>query len=66
MAKVAKLVTLVVMTRVIVEDNENADDKAAELAVDKIRNDYANYIIQDNVVEIEDDLECPYGTLEEE
>ena len=45
MAKVAKLVTLVIMTRVIVEDNENADNKAAELAVDEIRNDYANYII---------------------
>lgn len=64
MAKVAKLVTLVIMTRVIVEDNENADNKAAELAVDEIRNDYANYIIQDNVEEIEDDLECPYGTFE--
>ena len=63
MAKVAKLVTLVVMTRVVVDDNENAADKAAELAVNKIRNDYANYIIQDNVDEIEDDIECPYGSL---
>lgn len=64
MAKVAKLVTLVVMTRVVVDDNENAADKAAELAVNKIREDYTNYIIQDNVAEIEDDIECPYGTFD--
>lgn len=63
MSKVAKLVTLVVMTRVVVENDENAADKAAELAVNKIRDDYANYIIQDNVGEIDDDIECPYGSL---
>jgi hypothetical protein len=52
------------MTRVVVDDNENAADKAAELAVNKIREDYTNYIIQDNVAEIEDDIECPYGTFD--
>ena len=66
MAKKAVLVTLVVTTRVVVEDNEHAGDKAAELAVEKIRADYQNYIIQDNVGEIEDDIECPYGTMKGE
>lgn len=66
MAKKALLVTLVVTTRVVVEDNEHSGDKAAELAVEKIRADYQNYIIQDNVGEIEDDIECPYGTMKGE
>jgi len=64
MAKKALLVTLVITTRVVVEDNESAADKAAELAVDKVRADYMNYIIQDNVGDIEEDLECPCGTFE--
>jgi hypothetical protein len=58
------LVTLSITTRVVVEDDKMAEDNAVGMAIDKIRNDCANYVIQDNVSEIIEDTECPYGTFE--
>jgi len=66
MAKVAKLVCMSLMTRVIVEDNLSEDEELEAIAeqvriacVDKIMNDG----IGDHLESIEEDTECPYGTI---
>lgn len=66
MAKVAKLVCISMVTRVIVEDNLSEEDELKEIAkqvkpqfVDKIMNDG----IGDHLESIELDEECPFGTF---
>jgi hypothetical protein len=70
--KVAKLVTFCITTRVIVNESdkreskwdwEEEDAEAIKKAIPEILSDAANYVIGDNVSEIWDDDECPYGTL---
>lgn len=65
MAKVAKLVCLSLMTRVIVEDGLDDDAELEAIAdqvrancIDKLRNDG----IGDHLESIELDEECPFGT----
>lgn len=67
MAKVAKLVCVSLMTRVIIEDNLTEEQELNEIAkqaksafVDKIMND----AIGDHIESIEEDEECPYGTFD--
>lgn len=67
MAKVAKLVMVSLMTRVIVDDNLTEEQELLEIAeqvkpvfVDKIMNDE----IGDNIESIELDEECPFGTFD--
>lgn len=67
MAKVAKLVCVSLMTRVIVEDGLSEDDELDAIAnqvrtnlVDKLTND----ALGDHLESIELDEECPFGTLE--
>ena len=69
MAKVAKLVCISLMTRVIVEDNLSEEDELKVIAqqargkfVEKIVND----AIGDHLESIELDEECPYGTFDED
>ena len=69
MAKVAKLICISLMTRVIVEDNLTEEQELEEIAeqvkpafVDKIMNDG----IGDHLESIELDEECPYGTFDDE
>lgn len=65
--RVAKLVMVSLMTRVIVDDNLTEEQELEEIAeqaraafVDKIMNDG----IGDHLESIEDDEECPFGTFE--
>ena len=65
--RVAKLVMVSLMTRVIVDDNLTEEQELEEIAeqakaafVDKIMNDS----IGDHLESIEDDEECPFGTFE--
>jgi len=67
--KKAVLVEYSIVTRVIVDDdglsleelaNEALDNQAIVKASAKILADAGNYVMGDNVVEIEDDEECPY------
>lgn len=67
MAKVAKLVCLSLMTRVIVEDNLTEEEELDAIAeqvrtacIDKIKND----AIGDHLESIELDEECPFGTFD--
>lgn len=69
MAKVAKLVCVSLMTRVIVEDGLSEDDELDAIAgqartnfIDKLTND----ALGDHLENIELDEECPYGTFEGE
>lgn len=67
MAKVAKLVCISLMTRVIVEDNLSEDEELTAIAeqvrtncIDKIKNDG----IGDHLESIELDEECPFGSFD--
>ena len=65
MAKVAKLVTLSVTVRVVVDESaEELEilETAHPKCVDAILNDG----VFDHFESIKDDEECPFGTLEEE
>lgn len=69
--KKAFLVDIYVRTRIISdipeeEPNEKTMDEIAQKAIEKILKSPSEYIITDNVMEIEDDLECPYGTFKED
>lgn len=58
MKKVAKLVTVSLTTRVVVnEDASEQDiiDKASKNLVDKVHNE-----LMENIEAIQDDIECPY------
>lgn len=61
MRKTAKLVTLAITTRVIACEGEG-EDFILEKALDKFRATPDEYLIPDNLEEIQDDVECPYGT----
>ena len=66
--KVAKLVCISLMTRVIVEDNLSEEqeldaiaEQVREKCIDQIKNDG----IGDHIESIELDEECPYDTIED-
>ena len=63
MKKVAKLVSFTLQTRVIV--NENAtDEDIISMSYPNIRKKLDNQELGENLEEIVDDKECPFGTLE--
>lgn len=67
--KVAKLVSFVVTTRVVVDENtmkEVEEEDAIAKAIDKICSNPEDYIIFDNVDECINDGECPFGTMDGE
>lgn len=67
--KVAKLVSFVVTTRVVVNENEMPEveeEEAIEKAIEKITKNPENYIIFDNLDQCQNDSECPFGELEED
>lgn len=68
--KIAKLVTFEVTTRVIVDKNEDVEreeDAAIAKAVEKLCKENAeNIFCGDNYVSMENDVECPFGTFEED
>lgn len=67
--KVAKLVSFVVTTRVVVNENEMPEveeEEAIEKAIEKITKNPNNYIIFDNFDQCQNDSECPFGELEED
>lgn len=61
MTKVAKLVTLAITTRVVADQSEG-EDFILERALDNFKSNTDEYLIPDNLEEIQDDVECPYGT----
>lgn len=64
MAKVAKLVTITLMTRVVVDENESEEnifDKARPMLKLKAEEE-----MWENLESIEDDKECPAGMFEED
>ena len=66
MRKAAKLVTFAITTRVVVEENAT-DEKIIDVAIDKLHDTNPDeYLIADNLDEIRDDTECPYGTFDGE
>ena len=61
--KKAKLITFSITTRVLVDADgteEEQFDEAVKIARPKIVNNAKDVIMGDNVVEIDDDEECPY------
>ena len=77
MPKKAFLTTFVVMTRVVVDvpedfdvhncitkEHEDAWDSIVKEARENILVNPEGYICGDNVDEIQEDKECPYGTFE--
>ena len=66
--KKAMLVTLSITTRVVVEGEniEDCKDAAVCTAVDKIYHNPKEYIIGENLENVCEDNECPYGTFEGE
>ncbi len=69
--KKAVLVTFCVRTRVVIDvttkDNEDFADEeylnAALVAREKISQDPSGYLCVDNIDEMIEDTECPYGSL---
>jgi hypothetical protein len=62
MSKVAKLVTVSLMVRVIVDDAASESDileAARPNLIEKFRSE-----LGENLESIEDDTECPYGTFD--
>ena len=64
MSKIAKLVTISLITRVIVEDTAT-DEQILEVARPKFLNQI-NSELSENLESIVEDTECPYGTSPEE
>lgn len=68
--KVAKLVTFEITTRVIVDESEMpevTEEDAYNAALEKIKQgDIENLVCLDNVTEIKNDKECPFGTFYED
>lgn len=61
--KKAKLVTVSITTRVIVDSNEMPEceeEDAMNKAIEKIKNDPEGYMCWDNVEDVFDDEDCPY------
>jgi hypothetical protein len=66
MAKIAKLVCVSLMTRVIVDEGLSEDElleKVMEQARPKLVEKLMNDGLGDHLESLEDDNECPYGTL---
>lgn len=67
MAKVAKLVCVSLMTRVIV-DEELSEDELLEKAMKQARPQFVDIIMNDGIGDhlesLEDDDECPFGTFD--
>ena len=63
MAKVAKLVKVSFVTRVVVDENES-DENIFEKARTELKQK-ADEEMFENLESIEDDIECPYGTIED-
>jgi len=61
MARVAKLVTISLMTRVIVDENA-VDEQIVEAAKSKFIEKIKNEALE-NLDDIVDDTECPFGTF---
>lgn len=81
MAKKAYLATFVIMTRVVVDVPEDFDVNNCNLVIEEhaeawdsivkearknILENPKGYICGDNIDEIEEDKECPYGTFKED
>lgn len=67
--KVAKLVTIEYTTRIVVNANEMPEVEEEDIlnaAMAKIKANIVNDICWDNVTEIEDDKECPFGTFSDD
>ena len=62
MAKVAKLVTVEVTTRVIVDENDS-EEKIMEVALPRLIRNLNESGCMDNLVDIIDDEECPFGSF---
>lgn len=68
--KKAYVITVGMETRIIADEddfeNKDAfDDHLAEKAIDKISKNVWNYVCEDNIENIKEDKEYPYGTLED-
>lgn len=68
--KVAKLVTFEITTRVIVNESEMpevVEEDAYNAALERIKNEkIENLVCLDNVTEVQNDNECPFGTFYED
>ena len=68
--KVAKLVTIEITTRVVIDESEMpevVEEDAYKAALEKIKNEkIENLACLDNVTEIQNDKECPFGTFYED
>lgn len=68
--KVAKLVTFEITTRVIVDESEMPEvmeEDAYNAALEKIKQEkIENLVCLDNITEIQNDKECPFGTFYED
>ncbi len=65
MAKVAKLVEVNFLTRVIV-DEDATEDQIIAASYKGFQDKLDNREVGDNLSSIENDEECPYGTFDEE
>ena len=70
MSKKAYLVDFCVRTRVVIDDEGLTKDefiaKLAELGRKNILKEPEGYLCGDNMVEYEDDEECPFGTFDDD
>lgn len=64
MAKVAKLVTVTFVTRVIVDENAS-DEQIFEAARPELKHKAAEEMFE-NLEDIKNDTECPYGDDEDD
>ena len=68
--KVAKLVTFEITTRVVINESEMpevTEEDAYNAALEKIKQEkIENLVCLDNVTEIQNDKECPFGTFYED
>lgn len=67
--RIAKLVTIEYTVRVLANTNEMPEVEEEDIlnaAMTKIKANIVNDICWDNVTDIEDDNECPYGTFKDD
>jgi hypothetical protein len=65
MAKIAKLVTISVTTRVIVEEG-TTDESIMEIAIPRCIDVVKSDGVFDHLVDISDDTEVPFGSINED
>jgi hypothetical protein len=63
MNKVAKLIEVSLMVRVIVDENAT-EEQIIAASYDKFQDKLDNRELGDNLVSIEDDTECPFGSFD--